>query len=209
MNNIEYKPLTILVDIDNVILDTERAILERYNKEYNKDVKFEDITTWDFFNDKVDKDFFNFLDKDDFWLNEVKPIEPMCEYVRMMVNCPEYFDVKLVTATNPLNPALQRKLMNAGFETGVKPKNIVICNDKSLIHGDIMIDDYEENIRHSNCWNNWLIDRPWNKADGYWNDIANSTSRLSAPFLHDLEKLYEALAWCNHSIRRVERVYID
>lgn len=209
MNNIEYRPLVVLVDIDNVILDTERAVLERYNKTYNKDVKFEEINTWDFFNDKVDKDFFTFLNRDDFWINEVKPIQPMCENVKIMVECPDCFNVKLVTATNPLNPAIKTKLEIATRAVGVLPKNIIICNDKSLIYGDIMIDDYEENIKHSNCRNNWLIDRPWNKAGGYWNDIADSAVWLNVPFLHNLEGLYKSLAWRNHSIKQVTRMYIN
>lgn len=209
MNNPCYRPLVVLVDIDNVVLDTERAILDRYSKEYGKHVEFEDIDRWDFFNDKVDKDFFICLSKDEFWLNEVKPIKPICDYVRMMHECPEYFDVKLVTATNPLNPALQTKLKCARFETGVEPKDIIICSDKSLIQGDIMIDDYDKNIERSRCWDNWLIDRPWNKPEGYWGDIARSVNHLDAPFLHELENLYNALIWCDQSVKRISRLYID
>lgn len=208
MNNIEYRPLVVLVDIDNVILDTERAILNVYNKRYDENVKFEDINTWNFFGDRVKKDFFEILNRGWFW-ETVQPIQPMCNYVKELLGRPDLFKVKLVTATKPTNPALDDKLERTIDFTNIVPKNIIICNDKSLIHGDIMIDDYAESIKRSNCRNNWLIDRPWNKAGGYWNDIADSAVWLNVPFLHNLEGLYKSLAWCNHSIKQVTRMYID
>ena len=155
-------PLIVLCDIDNTVLNTEQLIVDEYNRRYNKSITLEDITCWNYFSGKVDDDFFEFLTKPRTW-NGVQPIESICKLIRTMVAQPDYFAVYLVTATNPLKTGLREKLTVASKETGVDKHHIIICNDKHLLEGDIMIDDYTKNIGDTFCSNCWLVDRPWNK----------------------------------------------
>lgn len=163
------RPLIVLCDIDNTILNTEQLIVDEYNRRYNKSITLEDVTCWNYFSDKVDDDFFQFLTKPKTW-DYVQPIEPICKLVRTMVAQPDYFTVYLVTATNPLKTGLREKLTVASKATGVDKHHIITCNDKHLLIGDIMIDDYTKNIDDTLCPECWLIDRPWNKSYEGWAD---------------------------------------
>ena len=156
-------PLTVLCDIDNTILNTEQLIVDEYNRRYNKSITLDDVTCWNYFSDKVDDGFFEFLTKPKTW-DGVQPIEPICRLVRTMVAQPDYFTVYLVTATNPLKTGLREKLTVASKATGVDKRHIIICNDKHLLIGDIMIDDYTKNIDDTLSPECWLIDRPWNEG---------------------------------------------
>ena len=174
------KPLIVLCDIDNTIINTEQLIVDEYNRRYNKSITLDDVTCWNYFSDKVDSDFFEFLTKPKAW-NDVQPIESICKLVQTMVAQPDYFTVYLVTATNPLKTELQEKFTIALKLTRVDKRHIIVCNDKHLLRGDIMIDDYTKNIDDTLCSNCWLIDRPWNKeyvtSDNYStavDDLANN-----------------------------------
>lgn len=155
------RPLIVLCDIDNTVLNTEQLIVDEYNRRYNKSITLEDVTCWNYFSGKVDDDFFEFLTKPKTW-NDVQPIESVCRLVREMVAHPDYFTVYLVTATNPLKTGLREKLTVASKATGVDKHHIITCNDKHLLDGDIMIDDYTKNIDDTLCPECWLVDRPWN-----------------------------------------------
>ena len=136
------EPMIILCDIDNTILNTEQAVVEMYNRTHDDKVRLNDIVSWNYFSDKVEPDFFEFLTEPNTWLNDIQPIQSVCDLIKEFVSCPDYFTVYLVTATNPLKPALREKLMLAQSVTGVDKHHIITCNDKHLLYGDIMIDDY-------------------------------------------------------------------
>ena len=55
------EPMIILCDIDNTILDTEQAVVEMYNRTHDDKVRFNDIVSWNYFSDKVEPSFFEFL----------------------------------------------------------------------------------------------------------------------------------------------------
>lgn len=175
------RPLTVLCDIDNTILNTEQLIVDEYNRRYNKSITLDDVTCWNYFSDKVDNDFFEFLTKPKTW-DDVQPIEPICRLVRMMVAQPDYFTVYLVTATNPLKTGLREKLTVASKATGVDKHHIITCNDKHLLIGDIMIDDYIKNIDDTLCNDCWLVDRPWNKEYTTSDNYSTTADELSNEF---------------------------
>ena len=160
------EPMIILCDIDNTILNTEQAVVEMYNRTHDDKVRLNDIVSWNYFSDKVEPDFFEFLTKPNTWLNDVQPIQSVCDLIKEFVSCPDYFTVYLVTATNPLKPALREKLMLAQSVTGIDKHRIITCNDKHLLQGHIMIDDYPKNINDTTCPLCYLVDRPWNR-DAY------------------------------------------
>ena len=149
------RPLIVLCDIDNTILNTEQLIIDEYNRRYNKSITLDDVTCWNYFSNKVDNDFFEFLTKPKTW-DGVQPIESICGLVRTMVAQPDYFTVYLVTATNPLKTGLREKLTVASKATGVDKRHIITCNDKHLLMGDIMIDDYTKNIDDTLCNDCWF-----------------------------------------------------
>lgn len=194
------EPMIILCDIDNTILNTEQAVVEMYNRTHDDKVRFNDIISWNYFSDKVEPNFFEFLTKPKTWLNDVQPIQSVCDLIKEFVSCPDYFTVYLVTATNPLKTALREKLMLAQSVTGVDKHHIITCNDKHLLHGDIMIDDYVKNINDTPCPLAYLVDRPWNR-DNY----SSAWKRIPEFIVQDLvdgkDDGYQKgeLAWINYT----------
>ena len=194
------EPMIILCDIDNTILNTEQAVVEMYNRTHDDKVRLNDIVSWNYFSDKVEPDFFEFLTKPYTWLNDVQPIQSVCDLIKEFVSCPDYFTVYLVTASNPLKPALREKLMLAQSVTGVDKYHIITCNAKHLLHGDIMIDDYVKNIDDTPCPLAYLVDRPWNR-DNY----SSAWKRIPEFIVQDLvdgkDDGYQKgeLAWINYT----------
>ena len=194
------EPMIILCDIDNTILDTEQAVVEMYNRTHNDKVRFNDIVSWNYFSDKVEPDFFEFLTKPYTWLNDVQPIQSVCDLIKEFVSCPDYFTVYLVTATNPLKPALREKLMLAQSVTGVDKHHIITCNDKHLLYGDIMIDDYVKNIDDTPCPLAYLVDRPWNR-DNYSSAWKRTPEFIVQDLVDGKDDGYQKgeLAWINYT----------
>lgn len=198
------RPLIVLCDIDNTVLNTEQLIVDEYNRRYNKSITLDDVTCWNYFSGKVDDDFFQFLTKPKTW-DYVQPIEPICRLVRTMVAQPDYFTVYLVTATNPLKTGLREKLTIASKATGVDKHHIITCNDKHLLIGDIMIDDYTKNIDDTLCNDCWLVNRPWNedydKADKFIY-VDELRKNWMIEYLESIRKTY-SITLPEKTIRRV------
>lgn len=158
------KPMIIFCDIDNTILNTEQYLVDQYNEDFKENITLENLTSWDYFSGKVSRDYIkNCLNNPKAWLNEIQPIQSICDMIKELNSCPKCFTVYLVTATNPLMPVLREKLMLAQSITGIDKHRIITCNDKHLLQGHIMIDDYPKNINETTCHLCYLVDRPWNK----------------------------------------------
>lgn len=198
------RPLIVLCDIDNTVLNTEQLIVDEYNRRYNKSITLNNVNCWNYFSDKVDDDFFQFLTKPKTW-DYVQPIEPICRLVRTMVAQPDYFTVYLVTATNPLKTGLREKLTVASKATGVDKHHIITCNDKHLLIGNIMIDDYTKNIDDTLCNDCWLVNRPWNedydKADKFIY-VDELRRNWTIEYLESIRKAY-SITLPEKTIRRV------
>ena len=194
------EPMIILCDIDNTILNTEQAVVEMYNRTHDDKVRLNDIVSWNYFSDKVEPDFFEFLTKPYTWLNDIQPIQSVCDLIKEFVSCPDYFTVYLVTATNPLKPALREKLMLAQSVTGVDKHHIITCNDKHLLYGDIMIDDYVKNIDDTPCPLACLVDRPWNR-DNYSSAWKRIPEFVGQDLVDGKDDGYQKgeLAWINYT----------
>ena len=158
------KKLTILTDVDDVMWDLVGAWCAKLNQLYHRNVTLEDITEWD-----MTKAYpgipFKFLTAvlhdADFW-KTVRPMpDAVCAITRLIADghklCP-------LTATHyqTAPPKLDRLLENF---TMLKWEDIIISHDKSLMLGDIMIDDYPLNLESAqHVFIRMLFDRPHNRS---------------------------------------------
>ena len=166
--------MTILVDIDSTITNFAEVLLYVNNINNKTKYSYTDITTYNWF----DKTFTNPWAPTNihhFW-NRVqvhpKAIETLEQWVK------QGHKVYLVTASH-FNNALGykiRKTLEAFNPNLVNEQNIVIAQDKSIIMGDVMIDDCVDNLYNFNkvciCYT-----QPWNEEWPYpfryndWNKI--------------------------------------
>lgn len=138
----------ILIDFDSTIANSVESIIKLYSKRIKKDINFQV--------EKLQWDFTPFIPPEDLeWaLNQftqpqmyeiLKPIENSIEVLRRMS---EKYELVIVTNKHPKAANINQEWINKYFK-GIFNKVIFINQsdlDKSLIEGDIIIDDKIENI---------------------------------------------------------------
>lgn len=156
--------MTILVDIDSTITNFGEMLLLANNQLHNTNYRYTDITSYDWF----DKTF----------PNPWKPTKYQCFWNTVEVNpaavtvierwVRQGHKVYLVTAShfnNMLGYKIKRTLepFNSNL---INERNIVIAQDKSIIMGNVIIDDCVDNLYNFDdvciCYK-----QPWNKKWPY------------------------------------------
>ena len=179
--------MTILVDIDSTITNFGEILLLANNHLHNTNYRYTDITSYDWF----DKTFYA------PW----KPTEYQCFWNTVEINpaavtaierwIRQGHKVLLVTAShfNDMLGYKIRKTLEPFNHELVNERNIVITQDKSIIHGDTMIDDFPDNLYSFNgariCYA-----QPWNQD-------FNGSLRFA-----DWDKINEA-------IKLIQSIYFD
>lgn len=180
------KKLTILIDHDDVLVDLVGAWVNELNRLYGTNVAFEDITDWhmaQFFPGISDQQLYAPLSRSDFW-KKVNPIPGAQVNVRRLLE--DGHNIKVVTASHyrTIVPKIGRFLFLFPF---LSWKDVIIASDKSLITGDVLIDDGVHNLQQTNCLK-FLFDRPHNHTydtapngmvrAGSWDDIYRSIAAI-------------------------------
>ena len=175
--------MTILVDIDSTITNFGKMLLLANNQSHGTNYRYTDITSYDWF----DQTFYT------PW----KPTEYQCFWDTVEVNpaavtaierwIRQDHKVLLVTAShfNDMLGYKIRKTLEPFNHEPVNERNIVITQDKSIIHGDAMIDDCVDNLENFNkikiCYaqpwnehyNGFFRLNDWNKIDEVIQSYAN------------------------------------
>ena len=155
------RSLTVLVDMDDVMWDLVGVWVAELNQRYGTSVNFEDITDWNiakFFPELTSSELFTPLYDPLLWAK----LQP-------------------VTATHyrTVEPKMKRFLELYSY---LKWEDVIIASDKSLIKGDVMIDDGTHNLETTSCAK-ILFDRPHNRS---YNAERNGMSRA-----HDWDEIYQ------------------
>lgn len=152
--------MIILVDIDSTITNFGEMLLLANNQLHNTNYRYTDITSYDWF----DQTFYT------PW----KPTEYQCFWNTVEVNpaavttiekwVKQGYKVYLVTASH-FNDMLGYKLnktLEAFSPDLINERNVIVAQDKTAIHGDIMIDDCIDNLNSHTAFPICFA-QPWNK----------------------------------------------
>lgn len=152
--------MTILVDIDSTITNFSEVLLRYLNRLYGTNYKYNNITSYDWFDRTFAQPWLP-TEHDYFW-DDVKVNPEAVSIIESWIK--NGHRVYLVTASH-FNSLLSYKIkrtlepFNPEF---INERNIVISQDKSIIHGDLMIDDFVGNLVDFNgvriCYA-----QPWNE----------------------------------------------
>lgn len=152
--------MTILVDIDSTITNFSEMLLLANNQLHNTNYCYTDITSYDWF--------------DLTFMNPWKPTEYQCFWNTVEVNpaavtaierwIRQGHQVYLCTAShfnNMLGHKIRKTLEPFNPEL-INERNVIIAQDKSAIMGDVMVDDFPDNLYSFNgtriCYA-----QPWNQ----------------------------------------------
>lgn len=166
--------MTILLDVDCVVADLMPEWLRRYNLDYDDNRLLDEITHWDmtkFVKTECGKRIYGYLSIPDLY-NRVEPVKGAIEgidYLRSRGWKIVYVSAGLSQAQAKYDWLLQRGLLHNEGE-------YIAAYDKSLIRGDVLIDDRMDNVRDfpgasilfTQPWNAWV--RTTRRMNG-WSDI--------------------------------------
>lgn len=160
------KRMTILCDIDEVVNNLIEKMLKRYNRAFNDNLTLDDITDYDV------KKFIKPECVDPFWLFcdnvfiKTLDIQPKAkEIIEWLI---QHHNFYFVSATFPNHVEAKHEWLKENIP-GYDNSMLIICKDKNLIHGDILIDDCLGNFDFEVSTNqsvryNFIFDKPWNAA---------------------------------------------
>lgn len=152
--------LAIGVDMDEVINDMIAKLIDAYNEKYFDNVKYSDLTTYDFFH----------LLKPEC----VNPFKEFCSYsfmidlvvesnaVEALTELNTHHDIYFVTAGYPETMAARDSWLRMKFPF-YKPEMLIGCVMKQLLKLDVLIDDYPANLVGGD-YVGLLVNKPWNRS---------------------------------------------
>lgn len=154
--------MTILIDIDGVIFNTQETLLKWLNSFHLLNYTIEDITSYDWF-DKTFIDPWEPMEFEEFW-NDIAVNQQAIDYILKWKH--EGHNIKFVTATyyHHALPYKIYKLLDY-FKGEFNDKDVIICHDKEMIKGNILIDDCYDNINKFAMnfgYYGILYKQPWN-----------------------------------------------
>jgi 5'(3')-deoxyribonucleotidase len=162
--------MIILCDVDGVVADMIPAWLGLYNREYGDNLQPRDITTWaldPFVKPECGKKIYQYL-HDPALYQHTLAVPGALRGVRALARAGH----QLVYLSYCVGPEMmQAKARWLGLHGFLTYGNMLFVGDpdfKRLVRGNLMIDDYEENIRAFGSFG-MLFDAPYNRhAEELW-----------------------------------------
>ncbi len=161
------KKLKIAVDCDEVLRCTVQGMLNLYNKNFNKSMKKEDVTTFDVaitFSDIPEKTGLRAAD----WLFGTHSRELFFENAKSFPGADwaieelkKYGDVMILSSQKTYEN--KRDTLDFLHREGFDTRNVCFLNDKSIVDCDIMIDDNPDYFKDCKAKVCVLITAPYNK----------------------------------------------
>jgi len=170
------KTLTILVDMDDTIVELLPVWVKHLNLAHNFNILPDEITDWKigrFFPSISQEQVFFPLYNDDFW-KEVKPKLGAVEYLRQLID--DGHTIYIVTSS--FCDTLSQKMKYAIYPhfPYLSWDNIIVTSNKQMIRGDILVDDGVHN-HDGGAHFGILMDTPHNR---YFDNEAQGIIRVQA-----------------------------
>ena len=174
---------TILVDVDGPVANLPEAWLMRYNQDYNDCLTVDQIDSWDmvrYVKSECGSAIYSYLDSHIY--DFVKPVKGALEGVQELRKAGHRV-IFVTSSPEGTGDAKYAWLKRHGFldargayGDGRVSDDYIEAHDKSLIRGDVLIDDREENVQNF-PGNTILFDAPHNRSYEHirrafsWDDV--------------------------------------
>lgn len=153
--------MKILFDCDGVINNFQEQLLNHLNKIHNTNYKFEDITHYDWLPNTFENCWVPIEEKS-FW-DTITVYREAIDTIESLVK--NGHTIYLATASH-FTPILGYKItkMLSYFDTNlVGERNVIVGKDKSMIMGDLLVDDFPTNLDKFKGMT-ICFSQPWNKT---------------------------------------------
>lgn len=203
--------MKILIDMDGVIANIMPLWLKWYNRDYHDNLKEEDVTDWSI--ERIVKPecgtrMMHYLGYEGFFRNAV-PYPEAKEVIQRLLDLGA--EIWFVTKSTHYGRYMVREKSEwiAEHYPHIGQEKILFCKYKSVIPGDLMVDDYFQNLRGFNGIK-VLFERPWNRnvavdhflsdgnkalfiKTGSWSDIVGVAASIHRQIIPDCCSQYSAL----------------
>ena len=174
--------MKIGIDVDNVLNNLIYVLLDHYNKAANDVLTIDDITDYkidSFVKPKWRDRIWEFFADKNLW-HDISCIPDSQYYIHRLIG--DGHKIYIVTATHGADFFGKWRWIKRHFPE-VKTDNIIRCVHKQLLNLDVMVDDYQENLKGGN-YEKILLDYPWNVRYKYayhaknWQEIYEHINRI-------------------------------
>lgn len=170
------KQKIILCDVDNIVGDLCAAVLSVYNEDSGDNLQKHQITQYyidNFVLPEYKKNFKNYFIDRRTW-KRMKLVPDVQKYMAKLFN--DGYRIVFVSKTECANVTKKERYLQRTFPFLDINKSFIRTYDKSLIKGDIMIDDCLDNLLTFDGALRVVLDCPWNnKGEDF--DIENKLLR--------------------------------
>lgn len=176
--------MDILIDMDDVMEDLISPWVEELSKKYGLHVTKEDVTVWDMesiFPTLTKAEIFAPLHDEEFW-KKTRPIDGAVEYINKLIM--DGNKIYITTCSHLDTIKMKMEHLVKKYFPMLSYKNIIIAQRKQMIKGDILIDDYHENLIGGD-YEKILVDAPYNRN---FNDKEYGFYRV-----HNWKEIYETV----------------
>lgn len=154
--------MKIAIDCDNVVCNTTESVLRQHYADTGEKLTLDDIKSY-YIENYVGDDY-----KDDFHLIFFK--KEMWKRVQVLPHCVEVVkrlhdkgnEIWFVTSTEPQNVAKKARFLQRTFPFLDIRKRLITTHCKQMIKCDVLIDDYEENLKNGSYFG-VLMNYSWNR----------------------------------------------
>lgn len=138
----------LIIDMDDVLADTGAKILKIFNEKNNLNIDKAYFEDKDFYSLVRDGKYVSYRDQL-FEPGFFRDLEVFPNAVEVVEELQKKYEIYIVSAAVEFPTSLFDKYewMQEHFPF-ISWKNIVFCGDKSIVHGDIMIDDHARNFEN-------------------------------------------------------------
>lgn len=182
------RKLDICIDLDETVNTLIESIVPLYNEKYKDNLRFDDITEYEIKKSIKPEcnNFFGEFVTDDLLTN--LGTQPYCvPIINHLIECHK---VSFLTAGHPYTMGKRHDWLKNLFPL-YSTKQLIMCQDKSKVNTDILIDDCVNNItaKTNDKRISLLLTQPWNKnftVDGItqfrcnnWLDVLSYIDKLT------------------------------
>ena len=183
--------MVILVDLDNVLINTGQAWVDVLNERYGTTVKYDDVSEWDitkFFPTLSRDEVYEPLSTGEVW-SRALPIDGARECLEKLID--EGHDVYVVTASSLNTIGKKWKEILQRYFPMIKHNNVIVASNKQMIVADVLIDDAPFNI-DGGKYIGILFDAPHNRGcdtefdsvfggrASNWDDVYRTIEKISS-----------------------------
>ena len=155
--------MIFLVDIDSVLNNLSVTWEQAHNNDNPCGTKIDlcNITKWDLSDTcGCGKDVYKYLKRRDIFI-DAPVLDFAVEGLRILH---DLYKVKLVTASDNPEAIIGKYIWLEKHFPFISTKDVIFSFDKSLIYGDVIIDDNIANLYHPHVKYRLLFTQPWNKV---------------------------------------------